>query len=148
MKKYIRDHLRSILKFDDPPHKLALAFALGIFIAFSPWLGFHIISCIFFAWLFRVSKFVVLTASFVNNPWTIMPMYAFCIWIGLKITGDDIAVPHIAWNELTVSTAYSILKPYLWSYLAGTLAVGSVAAIASYFLFYWAVVHTRKMERL
>jgi uncharacterized protein (DUF2062 family) len=144
MKKYIRDRLHSIVKLDDPPHKLAFAFALGIFIAFSPWLGFHIISCLVFAWVFRVSKFVVLTASFVNNPWTIMPMYAFCIWLGIKITGAAVAVPHIAWNELTISTAYMILRPYLWSYLAGTLVVGAVAAVISYFLFYWAVIHYRK----
>jgi hypothetical protein len=147
MKKYIRDRLHSIVKLDDPPHKLAFAFALGIFIAFSPWLGFHIISCIFFAGLFRVSKFVVLMTSFVNNPWTIVPMYGFCIWFGIKITGEVLAVPHVAWNELTITTAYTILKPYLWSYLAGTLVVGTAAAVISYFLFYWAVVRYRKAEK-
>jgi uncharacterized protein (DUF2062 family) len=147
MKRYIRDRLHSVVKLDDPPHKLAFAFALGIFISFSPWIGFHIISCILFAWFFRVSKFVVLTTAFVNNPWTIVPMYAFCIWVGIKITGDDIAVPHIAWNELTMSTAYAVLKPYLWSFVTGTLIVGAVAGVISYFLFYWAVVHYRKMEK-
>ena len=135
------------MRLDDPPHKLALAFALGVFIAFSPWLRFHVISCILFAWLFRVSKFVVITAAFLNNPWTIVPMYGFCIWVGIKITGDDIAVPHIAWNELTISTAYAILKPFLWSYLAGTLTVSAAVGVISYFLFYWAVVHFRRMER-
>ncbi len=135
------------MKLDDPPHKLALAFAVGIFIAFSPWLGLHIISCFFFAWLFRVSKFVVLTASFVNNPWTIVPMYAFCIWVGLKITGTHGAVPDIAWNDLTLTSAYAVLKPYLWSYLAGTLVVSAVAGILSYFVFYWIVLRYRKSER-
>ena len=135
------------MKLDDPPHKLALAFALGIFIAFSPWIGFHVISCILFASLFRVSKFVVVTAAFVNNPWTIVPMYAFCIWLGMKVTGDTMAVPHIAWNELTLTSMYAILKPYLWSYLAGTIIVSTVAGVVSYFFFYWAVVHYRKMRR-
>ncbi len=147
MKKYIRERFRSIIKLDDPPHKLALAFAVGIFIAFSPWLGLHIISCFFFAWLFRVSKFVVLTASFVNNPWTIVPMYAFCIWVGLKITGTHGTVPDIAWNNLTATSAYAVLKPYLWSYLAGTIAVSTVAGILSYFAFYWIVLRYRKSER-
>lgn len=147
MKIYVRERLRSIMKLDDPPHKLAFAFSLGIFIAFSPWIGLHIISCIFFAWLFRVSKFVVLTASFVNNPWTIVPLYAFCIWAGLTMTGAHGSVPDIAWSELTFTNAYGVLQPYLWSFVVGTLVVGAIAAFISYFLFHWAVVRYRKMEK-
>lgn len=146
MKRYIRDRFHSLLKLDDPPHKLAFAFSLGVFIAFSPWLGLHIISCIFFAWIFRVNKFVVLTASLVNNPWTIVPLYAFCIWAGLRLTGAHGAVPDIAWNELTITNAYVILKPYLLSYVVGTLMVGGAAAVISYFLFHWAVVRYRKTD--
>lgn len=147
MKIYVRERLRSIMKLDDPPHKLAFAFSLGIFIAFSPWIGLHIISCIFFAWLFRVSKFVVLTASFVNNPWTIVPLYAFCIWAGLTMTGAQGSVPDIAWSELTLTNAYGVLQPYLWSFVVGTLVAGAIAALISYFLFHWAVVRYRKMEK-
>ena len=147
MKKYLRDRFHSLLKLDDPPHKLAFAFSLGIFIAFSPWLGLHIISAVFFAWIFRVSKFVVLTASFVNNPWTLVPMYAFSIWTGIKLTGSHATVPDIAWNELTLTNAFAILEPYLLSYLVGTLVVGTIAAVISYFLFYWAVVRYRKAEK-
>lgn len=147
MKRYIKDRIRTILKLNDPPHKLALAFALGVFVAFSPTIGLHIISCITLAWIFRLSKFVILTASFINNPWTIVPLYGFCIWLGVKITGAAVAVPHIAWNDLSIANAYGILKPYLWPYVAGTLLVGSVAAVVSYFLFYGAVVRYRKKEK-
>jgi len=68
MNTYIRERVREVLKLDDPPHRLALAFALGIFISFSPWLGLHIVSAVFLAWMFRLNKVVVITASFVNNP--------------------------------------------------------------------------------
>src|SRR5512144_3055411 len=104
MKRYIQDRIISLFKLNASPHTLALAFALGVFIAFSPIVGTHIITCIFLAWLFRVSKLVVLTASFVNNPWTVVPLYGFCIWFGIKITGTAVTVPRIAWNELTFTT--------------------------------------------
>jgi len=68
------------MQFDEPPRRLAAAFALGVFIAFSPWLGLHIVSAVALAWLFRLNKVVVLTASLLNNPWTIVPMYVFCLW--------------------------------------------------------------------
>jgi uncharacterized protein (DUF2062 family) len=147
MRKYLRDRIHSLLKLDDPPHRLALGFAWGVFIAFSPTIGLHIISCIVVAWLFRLSKLVVLTASFINNTWTIVPLYGFCIWFGIKITGQAIAVPQVAWNDLTVTDAYLTLKPFFWPYIVGTLTAGTVAAILSYALFYWAVVRYRRAER-
>ncbi len=148
MKRYIQDRIISLFKLNDSPHKLALAFALGVFVAFSPTIGLHIVSCIFLAWMFRVSKLVVLTASLVNNPWTMVPLYGFCIWFGVKITGADIAIPQIAWKELTFTTAYLTLKPYLWPYIAGTLIIGTIAAVIAYILFYWAVVRYRKLEKV
>jgi len=144
MNKYIRERIREIVKLDDPPHKLALAFALGIFIAFSPWLGLHIVSCLFFAWLFRVSKLVVLTATFVNNPWTMVPMYAFSLWFGIKITGSDAAVPVIEWSSLRFRDLFLVLKPFLWPFVAGTVVVGGVAAVLSYFGFLWALKRYRR----
>jgi len=147
MKRYFQDRVVSLFKLDDPPHKLALAFALGVFVAFTPTIGLHIASCILLAWIFRVSKLVVLTASFVNNPWTMVPLYGFCIWFGIKITGTTVPVPQIAWNELTFTSAYLILKPYLWPYIAGTLILGTIAAIAAYLLFYWAILRYRRLEK-
>ena len=147
MKRYIRDRINSIFKLDDSPKKMASAFSLGIFIAFSPTIGLHTISCLLFAWLFRLSKLIVFTAAFINNPWTMIPMYGFCLWFGITITGSEIITPHIAWNELTVANAYLILKPYFWPFIAGTLTVGAVAAIISYFFIYWAVVRYRKTDR-
>ena len=102
---YIRDRIRSVFQLKDSPHKLASAFALGIFIAFTPTIGLHTVSCLFLAWLFRLSKLVVLTAAFVNNPWTIVPLYGFCLWFGIKITGTMAATPDIAWQALTFSSA-------------------------------------------
>jgi uncharacterized protein (DUF2062 family) len=143
----IRDRIKGIFQLNDSPNKLALAFALGVFIAFSPTIGLHTISCFVFAWMFRLNKVVVLfTATLVNNPWTIVPLFGFCLWFGTVITGSEIAIPQIAWNELTVTSAYLILKPYLWSFIAGTVVLGVVAAILSYFVIFWVVVRYRKAD--
>ena len=144
--KYIRDRIRSLLHLHDSPNKLASAFALGVFIAFTPTIGLHAISCLFFAWVFRLSKIVVLTGAFINNPWTMVPMYGFCLWFGIKITGSNIAAPHITWTELTISNAYIILKPYLWPFVAGTLVAGVVASVIAYGVIYWAILQHRKTD--
>jgi uncharacterized protein len=147
MRKYLAERMREIVKLDDPPHKLALAVAIGVFIAFSPWVGLHIVSCLLFAWLFRVNKLVVLTATFVNNPWTVVPMYAFCLWFGVKITGSDAAVPDIAWSSLGFRDLFLIIKPFLWPFVAGTIVIGSLAGILAYFVFFWAIRRYRREER-
>lgn len=137
MKYYIRDRIKAILKLDEPPHKLALAFALGVFVAFTPTIGLHLVTCLLLAWAFRVSKFVVITASLINNPWTMVPLYGFCIWLGLRITGNGGAAPSIAWGDLSLTNFYGVLRPYIWPFVAGTLVVGVFAAVLSYFLFYY-----------
>jgi uncharacterized protein (DUF2062 family) len=144
--KYVRDRIRGIFKLDDSPRQLAAAFAAGVFIAFSPTVGLHTLSCLFVAWIFRLSKIVVLTAAFVNNPWTIVPMYGFCLWFGMKITGAGTAAPDIAWTELTFRNAYTVLSPYLWPFVAGTVVIGFFAAVLAYGVMYWAVVRYRKKE--
>jgi uncharacterized protein (DUF2062 family) len=100
----------------------------------------------FFAWVFRLSKLVVLTGAFINNPWTMVPMYGFCLWFGIKITGSNVTTPHITWTELTFSNAYVILKPYLWPFIAGSLVAGVVAAVIAYGIIYWAVMQHRKTD--
>ena len=64
--KYITDRIRSLFRLNDTPHRLASAFALGVFIAFSPTIGLHTISCLLLAWVFRLSKLAVLTAAFIK----------------------------------------------------------------------------------
>jgi len=142
--KNIRDRIRGIFQLNDSPNQLALAFAVGVFIAFSPTIGLHTISVFFIAWIFRLNKLVVFTAAFVNNPWTMVPLYGFCLWFGIKITGTMTATPDIAWQALTFSSAYDILRPYLWPFVVGTVVAGVAAAITSYFFIYWAVVRYRR----
>jgi len=141
---YIRDRIKSLFQLNDSPNMLAIAFAVGIFIAFSPTIGLHTVSCLFVAWIFRLNKLVVFTAAFVNNPWTMVPLYGFCLWFGIIITGSMIEAPDIAWQSLTFTSTYHILRPYLWPFVAGTIVAGAAAAIISYFFIYWAVVRYRR----
>lgn len=142
--KYVKDRIRGIFKLDDTPNQLAAAFAIGIFIAFTPTIGLHTVSCLVVAWLFRLNKLVVFTAAFVMNPWTMVPIYGFCLWVGMIVTGSGGNIPAIAWKELTISSAFTVLKPYLWPFVAGTLLIGAVSALASYGLVYRAVIRFRK----
>ena len=38
---HFKDRLREVLSVNEPPHKVALAFAIGTFVGMSPLLGLH-----------------------------------------------------------------------------------------------------------
>jgi hypothetical protein len=64
-----------------------MAYTIGVFIGFSPFMGFHMIFGMALAFLFRLNRIAVLLGVWSNNPWSIIPYYTFATWLGMKITG-------------------------------------------------------------
>lgn len=134
-----RDRLRNILTVKDSPHRLAMAFSIGIFIGMSPLFGLHTILGIALAWLFRLNRIVTITGVFVTNPWTIVPIYTFSTFIGAKCLGIKQMLPEIDWAHITFSRFVHELKPLLIPFVFGTLLIGFISAVISYFIIYHAV---------
>lgn len=66
---------------------MAVSFSVGVFFGFSPFVGLHTVMGLAAAFLFRLNKVAVLLGVFLNNPWILVPYYAFATWVGLLITG-------------------------------------------------------------
>ena len=78
-----RATFRRLLAIDDPPERTALAFSIGVLIAFSPFLGLHTIMATLLAFLFRFNKIAIYTGTFVNNPFlTLVPIILASYAIG------------------------------------------------------------------
>ncbi len=75
--KFIRTTLRSLLLIRETPEKTALAFSVGVFCGFSPFMGFHTILGLVTAIAFRLNKTAVLIGVFMNSPWLLAPYYTF-----------------------------------------------------------------------
>ncbi len=137
MKAKIRGIFLSILNMSGEPKDIALAVAIGVFIAFFPILGTHTVLAFALAWLFRVSPAVTLGATFVNNPWTIVPLYLGSLYCGAFITNANIsgvsdelgAYMHNPRWDIFVKLAKSIGVPFV----VGCLVLGVVAATIAYF---------------
>jgi len=115
-----------------------------VFVAFTPTFGLHTFTSVFLAGIFRVSAFITVAGSLVMNPLTLVPLYGFCLWLGLRITGSGTSVPPMAWNSIDIAGIVTILKPHLWPFLAGTLIVGLAAGCITYFLFYGVAARIKK----
>lgn len=89
-----RAAFRRLLAIDDPPERTALAFSIGIFIAFSPFLGLHTIMATVIAFLFRFNKVAIYTGTFINNPFfTLVPIIIGSYAVGAFVLGRPIRIP-------------------------------------------------------
>jgi uncharacterized protein (DUF2062 family) len=90
----LRSVLRRLLALDDPPERTALAFSVGVLIAFSPFLGLHTIIATVLALIFRFNKVAIYTGTFVNNPFlTLVPIILASYAVGAFLLGRPVALP-------------------------------------------------------
>ena len=89
-----RARFRRLLALDDPPERTALAFSIGIFIAFSPFLGLHTIAATLIAFIFRFNKIAIYSGTFINNPFlTIVPIIVASYAVGALLLGRPLGIP-------------------------------------------------------
>lgn len=138
----IKEKLRQILHLGESPQRTAMAFAVGIFIAFSPAYGLHTAGVFFCAWAFRLNVLALMAGNLTNNPWTVLPIIAGSLWVGLLL--DPVGpLPHIDWNGITLTMLWDQFSPYLLPFVLGHLLLGMVAAAAGYVLMYQAIHKVR-----
>jgi uncharacterized protein (DUF2062 family) len=89
-----RAAFRRLLAIDDPPERTALAFSVGVFIAFSPLLGLHTILATLIAFVFRFNKVAIYTGTFLNNPpLTLVPIIIASYAVGAFLMGRPLKIP-------------------------------------------------------
>ncbi|MBP1752854.1 MAG: hypothetical protein H6Q57_1690, partial [Geobacteraceae bacterium] len=66
-----KKRIRHILTMDSHPGHISLGFAVGVFISFTPFFGFHSLMAIVAAFVFRLNKLTCVTGSWVNTPLTV-----------------------------------------------------------------------------
>jgi uncharacterized protein (DUF2062 family) len=132
----LRALFRALLQTDDTPNRVAIAFGIGVFIAFFPILGIHTGLALLIAMVFRLNKVAILAGAWVNNPWTLGPMYLAgtlvgCVLLGVPahdIHGIDWSLHGAAFYE----ELFESLRPLVGPFLVGNLAVGIIAGTIAY----------------
>jgi uncharacterized protein len=128
-----RAAFRRLLAIDDPPERTALAFSIGVFIAFSPFLGLHTIMATALAFLFRFNKIAIYTGTFVNNPFlTLVPIIIASYAVGAFILGKPLRIPDeglelLQHPRLFSGDYYKLLFVQSWSNIVWPFSVGAMA---------------------
>ena len=96
---YWRKIYARFLKLRGTSKELALGFALGLFIGFTPTMGIQMALGVFFASLFKWSKITAAIGVQITNPITAPFLYTFTYYIGAKIMGLD-KLPEPGWRTV------------------------------------------------
>ncbi len=156
---FFRDKFRAIFYIKETPHRISLAFAFGVFMGVSPFLGLHYIGGISLAWLFRLNKMVTFIGISVNNPWTLVPICSGAAWIGAKLLGLNQVLPDVDWKSISLLNIISkfteldnfivLIKqmmPLISAFFVGSFVLCVPAAIASYFIIRVLITRYRKIH--
>lgn len=138
-------HLVQVLHLQETPHRTALAFSIGVFIAFAPHYLFHTASALLVSWAFRLNFLAVFLGSLVNNPWTLIPILSASLYAGLFLTGTSPEVT-VEWDHLTASTVYKNFSPYLFPFVVGSSFLALVCGVLAYPIMRWTITRYRHMK--
>ena len=135
-----KTRFKNILSLDSHPRHIAVGFAVGVFISFTPFFGLHTPLAIAVAFVFRLNKLTCITGAWINTPITVIPALGISYKIGRVLRG-------LPPTEITFkSLEWASLKKHAASLVLGSSVLGFVLAVAGYFVCYWLIVRFRRKD--
>lgn len=138
MLAYIKKQGIKLLSYESCAHRFTLSACMGIYIAFSPFLGLHTAMVFLFSWLFALNCAIVLAVSvLVNNPWTMIPVYGtgyvFGDWV-VRFFGIT-SQHNPSWMQMCNNWIYKhtgLSGISLWGFLIGGNILGIALGMLAY----------------
>ena len=118
-----------LVRVKDSQDKLAVGFACGSMVSFSPFIGFHFLLAVIFAYIFRGNIVASLIGTFVGNPFTFPFIWIFIYKVGNIFFKNDQNFS----LELTFQNLYDQGYDILIPMLIGSLIVSIPVWLISYF---------------
>lgn len=140
-----RTQLTNILHLQESPHRTALAFSIGVFIAFAPHYGLHTVSVVLCAWAFRLNYLVVFLGALINNPWTIIPILVGSLYTGFAFFGMP-PTGSFDWQDIRIENVYDIISQYLVPFIIGACILGVFGALLAYPIMLYTIRRYRALK--
>jgi uncharacterized protein (DUF2062 family) len=135
---------KNLLQAERSAKKLARSICVGIFIAFSPFVGFHTVMAIALCWLFSLNYPVTLSVQLViNNPFTIVPIYCCDYGFGRLVS----SLCNINFGHYMPSACSYVIRPlckllgwssdFVWTTFVGGNMLSVFLALVMYIPIKW-----------
>jgi uncharacterized protein (DUF2062 family) len=140
----MRRWIQTLAGAPGPPHRVAAAFALGVFLSFSPFLGLQIAIGASLAFALRLSRAAVLVGLCTNLPFLMVPWYALTTAAGAAMLETTVA-PDFA-DRLSGLLAFPVYRgefwqravellwPLFWAFTIGSFLGALIVGAVTYFV--------------
>lgn len=147
--------LMRLTRLSGTAHTIALGFACGAAISFTPFVGLHIALAVLLAWLFRGHLIAAVVGTVVGNPWTFPFIWLATYKLGQMMLGSGEAASwpavtlfkhvmvdlgELVWPALTGNVSWEALKEVLidlraliWPMTIGSIPLALLAGLVTYF---------------
>jgi uncharacterized protein (DUF2062 family) len=144
VRQFLISQYHRLTQIRDTPHAIAGGVAIGLFIGFTPILGFKTVIAVLIAWLFRFSKLSAALAVTFHD--VLLPIWPVILrWqfqIGFLIISrphrlpPPLSVKHFKINRLFSWDTYFSWKTFhiIWPTFIGSVIMATPLAIISYFV--------------
>ena len=146
---YLKRLYDRFLKLRGKPREIALGFALGLFIAFSPTMGIQIAIAVFLASIFKWSKISAALAVQITNPLTAPFIYGLTYRLGAQFLGLENSFK--LGDQIRLETILEMFgrAPGIFGAMTlGGILVGLPAAGAGYFIAYGIIRRYRTRQSI
>ena len=143
----VRSLLKQVLHLQESPQRTAFAFAIGVFICFSPVYGLHTVIVIVCAWALRLNLLALMAGAYLNNPWTIVPILGATYWVGALLLGRSDS-PIFDWHDVSFSAIYEQIMPYAVPFFLGGFVLSILGSVIAYPLAYYFLAKHRQSHPL
>lgn len=163
--------MHRLQRLPDPPHKIARGIAVGVFVCFTPFYGFHFVLAIIFSFMIQGNYLASLIATFFGNPLTFPIIATVSIEVGAWMLGQGggLMLPQIVgafshasvelWANFTALFTPEVVhwdrSNQFWRhvflpYLVGGIAPGLIVSVVAYIISVPLIstYQTRRIRRL
>ncbi len=112
----VASKLLGIVRQKDPPHKIALGLALGIFVGFLPIMGIQMVVVSLIAIPFRANLKGALVGVWMSNPLTFIPLYYGNYLFGRMF----VSTQAVGWKEFAGTITHA--SDWNWTTIRSSLA--------------------------
>lgn len=163
---FLRRHLErlrhfvvhKILGVHDSPHRIALGVAIGIFVAWTPTIGFQMALTVLLATILRANKVVGVPIVWISNPatlWIYIPNYLLGCWLLREEPSTDRLVNALIQafgvNDNGLRERFVVLVQTLWDVLAplmlGSAIIAAILGAICYVATYQGVLAYHRWRR-
>ncbi|MGG6296108.1 DUF2062 domain-containing protein [Leptolyngbya sp. AN02str] len=136
-----------LVRIQGSPEAIARGLAVGVFSGCFPWFGIQIVVAIALATLLRGNRIVAAAATWISNPFTYVPIFAFNFQVGQGLLGANLNGLQL--NDITSWQAVTELgNELIVPLFVGSSLVGVVLSLMTYGSGLWLIRKARSRRNL